>query len=115
MILSNRIRCIREAYALTQAEIAYQCDISPSAYGQIERKANTASFNTLKKIADAIGVSISFLINIDEPSFLEKQVMTCLNEKNIDTVLLQQKLLETSQSHESEKITNLLLVDEYRK
>lgn len=40
MLLANRIRQIRESYNLTQYEVAYRCDISPSAYGQIERKAS---------------------------------------------------------------------------
>lgn len=40
MILSNRIRKIREAYNLTQSEVADICKISTSAYGQIERKAS---------------------------------------------------------------------------
>lgn len=38
MRLANRIREIRELSKLTQAEVAYRIGISPSAYGQIERK-----------------------------------------------------------------------------
>ena len=45
--LSARIRQIREALGYTQADIAYRCDISPSAYGQIERRAIHASIATL--------------------------------------------------------------------
>jgi transcriptional regulator with XRE-family HTH domain len=59
MILTNRIRSIRESYGLTQAEVAYRCNITPSAYGQIERNAEKTKFETLIKIADAIGVTIS--------------------------------------------------------
>jgi transcriptional regulator with XRE-family HTH domain len=72
MHLVIRLRKIRETYKLTQGDIAYKCDITPSAYGQIERKADAASFTTLKKIADAIGISISFLVDIDNPNYLEK-------------------------------------------
>jgi len=90
MSLPNRIRFIREAYHLTQADIAYKIDISPSAYGQIERKAEVASFHTLSKIAKAIGVKVSFLIDLDDQSFLEIQVITCLN-KNISNLSLQQQ------------------------
>jgi transcriptional regulator with XRE-family HTH domain len=72
MLLATRIRLIREAYNLTQAEIAYKSDISPSAYGQIERKASKARFETLEKIASSIGVSISFLVDINNPEFIEK-------------------------------------------
>lgn len=72
MILANRIRTIRESYNLTQAEVATQINISPSAYGQIERKAGSSSFDTLEKIAIAIGVSLPFVVDVKNPSFLEK-------------------------------------------
>lgn len=72
MILAERIRKIREAYQYSQAEIAYKCDISPQAYGQIERQAGNSSFNTLSKVAIAIGVSLPFLVDIQNPEFIEK-------------------------------------------
>ena len=71
MILTKRIVSIRESHGLTQAEVAYRCDISPSAYGQIERKAEKTKFETLIKIADAIGVTISFLVDINNPSHMQ--------------------------------------------
>ncbi len=73
MLLGNRIRRIRETYNLTQSEIAYRCQISPSAYGQIERKANKASFETLQKIADALGVSVAFLVDINTEILIEEK------------------------------------------
>lgn len=72
MKLAERIRKIREAYQYSQAEIADKCDISPSAYGQIERQAGNSSFNTLSKVAIAIGVSLPFLVDIQNPDFIEK-------------------------------------------
>ena len=71
MILANKIREIRESYNHTQAEVAAKVDISPSAYGQIERKSGNSSYNTLYKIATVIGVSLPFLIDIKNPSFKE--------------------------------------------
>jgi transcriptional regulator with XRE-family HTH domain len=71
MVLANRIRQIRESYHLTQSEVAYRCGISPSAYGQIERKAGKCTFETLSKIAIAIGVSLPFLIDIENHTFVE--------------------------------------------
>ena len=70
--LSNRIRQIREALGYTQADIAYRCDISPSAYGQIERRAINATVATLYKIAKAMNVSISFLLDIQNDQLIEK-------------------------------------------
>ena len=72
MKLAERIRKIREAKGLTQAEVAFVIDISPSAYGQIERKAGTTRLDTLCKIADALTVKVTFLIDIDNPDNIEK-------------------------------------------
>jgi len=71
MGLENRIRKIRESYGLTQAEVAFKADISPQAYGKIERRANKAKIETLIKIAKAMGVSIKFLIDVENPKYVE--------------------------------------------
>ena len=47
MLLANRIRKIREASRFTQSEIADSCDMTPSAFGQIKRKASKCNFETL--------------------------------------------------------------------
>jgi transcriptional regulator with XRE-family HTH domain len=73
MILANRIRQIREAYKLTQSAVAHKCEITPSAYGQIERKANKCSIETLTKIAMAIGVSLPFLVDISSNYYIEEK------------------------------------------
>jgi transcriptional regulator with XRE-family HTH domain len=72
MQLANRIRKIREAYGMTQADVAYKAEISPQAYGKIERKASKTKFETLLKIANAIGVSINFLVDIESSEFTQK-------------------------------------------
>ena len=73
MKLAERIRNIREANGLTQAEVAYTIDISPSAYGQIERKASKCTIETLTKIASAIQVSLSFLVDIENSNFQDEK------------------------------------------
>lgn len=72
MTLSERIRIIRETYNLTQSDVAEKFGISPSGYGQIERQANKSSFETLQKVAAAIGVSVLFLIDINSSKFMEQ-------------------------------------------
>ncbi len=69
MLLSDRIRLIREAYGLTQADVADVLDIAPSSYGQMERKANHSTYETLTKVASAIGVSPVFLIDVNNAEF----------------------------------------------
>lgn len=73
MELANRIRKIRETYGLTQAEVAYKVDITPQAYGKIERRAGKTKIETLIKISLAIGVSMIFLIDINNPNFYEQK------------------------------------------
>ncbi len=63
--LSHRIRKIREQKKLTQADIAEILGITSSSYGQIERNAESASFRTIEKIAIALEVNISFLVDKD--------------------------------------------------
>lgn len=73
MQLGERIRKIRESQNLTQAEVADRIDITPSAYGQIERKAANSSYLTLQKIALALNVSITFLLDIENPNYIEEK------------------------------------------
>jgi transcriptional regulator with XRE-family HTH domain len=73
MEIANRIRNIRESYGLTQADVAYKANITPQAYGKIERRAGKTKIETLIKIANAIGVSIKFLIDIENPLYIEQK------------------------------------------
>lgn len=70
MILADRIRKIREAKNMTQGEVAFKCNISPSAYGQIERKASKSSYETLCEIANSLEVSVLFLLDIENPDYI---------------------------------------------
>lgn len=72
MKLAERIRKIREAQSMTQADVADLVGITPSAYGQIERIAGTARFDTLCKIANALSVKVTFLVDIENLKFIEK-------------------------------------------
>jgi len=45
MLLAERIRKVRIAYNLTQADVAEKSKITPSAYGQIERKPGNSTFS----------------------------------------------------------------------
>jgi transcriptional regulator with XRE-family HTH domain len=69
--LPNRIRQIRENCKLTQSEVASKMNISSSTYGKIERNANHSSYETLTKVANAIGVTIQFLFDLDNKNNAE--------------------------------------------
>ncbi|MHB1278799.1 MAG: helix-turn-helix domain-containing protein [Bacteroidia bacterium] len=66
MNLTERIRTIRQSKGLTQEQVAERMDISGSAFGQIERNAERATFATLTKIAAALEVSIEYLVQRGE-------------------------------------------------
>ena len=75
MDLAVRIRKIREAKKLTQEVVASKFGISASAYGQIERNPYKSSYETLSKIANALDVSILFLLDTNNSEFIENNTI----------------------------------------
>lgn len=67
MNLSERIRTIRKSKGLTQEQVAERMDISGSAFGQIERNVERATFATLMKLSLALEVSIEDLVQKKTP------------------------------------------------
>ena len=61
MYFSNRIREIRKAKNLTLADISGSIGISIAYLSDIERGNRHGSNGTLKRIADALGVSVDEL------------------------------------------------------
>jgi len=59
---------------LTQEKFAFKCNVSASGYGQIEekRKAGISSDETLCKIAISLDVSGLFLLDMENPQYIEK-------------------------------------------
>jgi transcriptional regulator with XRE-family HTH domain len=72
-LLSERIRKIREAYRLTQAEVADRMNISSATYGKMERNAGHSTHDTLCKIAAAMGVSLLFMLDVEHTHYVEHQ------------------------------------------
>jgi transcriptional regulator with XRE-family HTH domain len=71
MDLAQRLRIIRALKGLTQENIAHELGMSQSAYSQIERKAGECKFSTLARIAQVLGVSATFLVDVDNPRYEE--------------------------------------------
>jgi transcriptional regulator with XRE-family HTH domain len=44
--------------------------MSPSAYGQIERRAGNASYDRLYKVAKALYVTVLFLLDFENPNYV---------------------------------------------
>lgn len=60
--IGSRIRALRQALRLTQAEVSERIGIDPSFYGQIERGANVPSLKTLFAIASALKIEPADLL-----------------------------------------------------
>ena len=60
-ILGSKIRSLRKARALTLKQLANKTSLSVSLISQIELGKSAASVSTLRKLATALGVSISQL------------------------------------------------------
>lgn len=60
--MGGRMRSVRTALRMTQAQVAEAAGIDPSFYGQVERGANIPSLKTFLAIARVLGVEPSFLL-----------------------------------------------------
>lgn len=67
--LAQRMRIIRTLRGLSQENIAHELGISQSAYSQIERRAGECKLSTLERIAEVLCVSVSFLIDVENPRY----------------------------------------------
>ena len=63
----DRLKQLRTEKGLSQARLAARAELDPSTVNQIERGAREASRGTLRKLADALGVSLFELME-EEPA-----------------------------------------------
>lgn len=58
----DRLRKIREDKGLSQSELAHKTGFQPSAISHFESGRRSPSFENLKRLADALSVTIDFLL-----------------------------------------------------
>jgi transcriptional regulator with XRE-family HTH domain len=63
----ERLKRLRQEKGLSQARLAARAELDPSTVNQIERGAREASSATLRKLADALGVSLYDLLEEEAP------------------------------------------------
>lgn len=63
----QKLRRLREERGLSQVKLAARADVNPSTVNQIERGARDPSPATLRKLADALDVSLVELLEADSP------------------------------------------------
>lgn len=66
-----RVRKLRYTKRMTQEELAEAADLSVSFLGAIEHGRKSPTLYTQKKLADALGVSLSELMDFDECKSVE--------------------------------------------
>jgi transcriptional regulator with XRE-family HTH domain len=68
-IFPDRLRIAREQKGLTQSQLAERAGFQPSAVSHFESGRRSPSFENLRKLADALGVAIDYLLGrIEEPT-----------------------------------------------
>lgn len=68
MQLNEKLRFIRHIKKWSQEEIAHRLNMSPSAYGSVERGETKLSFQRLEEIAKIFDVELSDLIDLNTES-----------------------------------------------
>ena len=63
----ERLKRLRTEKGLSQARLAARAELDPSTVNQIERGARDASPGTLRKLADALEVSLYELMEEEAP------------------------------------------------
>jgi transcriptional regulator with XRE-family HTH domain len=58
----DRLRKVRESKGLNQAQLAEKSGLQPSAVSHFEMGRRSPSFDNLKRLADALSVTIDYLL-----------------------------------------------------
>ena len=80
--LGKRIRAERRHQDLTQEKLAEMAEISDSFMGHIERGGRTLSIETLAKLANALNLSIEYIVCGEhnyQPDMLPEEIHDALN------------------------------------
>lgn len=61
-IFSERLRTARKSKRLSQVDLAKRTDLLPSAVSHFENGRRSPSFDNLRKLADALEVTVDYLL-----------------------------------------------------
>lgn len=61
-IIGTRMKTVRNRHRMTQADLAEQAGLSVPYISRIETAAKKASLSSLVRIADALGVTVDYLL-----------------------------------------------------
>ena len=75
-MLGSRIAALRRCAGLSQAELAQQLKISPSAVGMYEQGRREPSLDTVVALARTLGVSVDYLLTGQPLTQEDRQIRT---------------------------------------
>ena len=94
--LGRRIKALRQKTGLTQEELAEIADLHVSYIGHVEKGTKQSSLKTIRKISDALNISLAELFNFTKKPKIKKEdiavkylykVITSLNKKDRDFLI----------------------------
>lgn len=100
--LGKRIRAERRKQDLTQERLAEMTDISISFLGHIERGGRTLSIETLAKLANALNLSIEYIVCGEfnyQPDMLPAEIHDALNNMSVSQRRVFLGMMKTLAAH----------------
>ena len=100
--LGKRIREERRKQELTQEKLAEMADISDSFLGHIERGGRTLSIETLAKLANALNLSIEYIVCGEfnyQPDMLPAEVLEALDKMSSSQRKVFLSMMKTLATH----------------
>ncbi len=101
--LGKRIRAERRKKDLTQEKLAEMANISDSFMGHIERGGRTLSIETLAKLANALNLSIEYIICGEfnyQPYMLPAEILDALNRMSSNQRKVFLNMMKTLAAHQ---------------
>jgi hypothetical protein len=93
-MLGEKIKKFRKSSGMTQVELAKKVGYrSGSTITEIEKGNNDIPFDKLKTIAQALGVSVSDLLEDNDPYFIDTSFLNSEERKELDTLLSMNTLM----------------------
>lgn len=96
--LGEKIRYFRKLKGLSQEDLAYELDISLTAYSKIERNITDVNFSRLIQITKVLDISLIGLLSVNENYKSLKQeieqLKNIISKKDQEIITLQNQLIQ---------------------
>lgn len=81
MLVGDKIKKIRDLRGLKQEEVAEKLNITPQAYGKIERNETRLDAERLHQIAEIFGITVEDIQNFDDKNMFVNNLKECENSQ----------------------------------